>query len=556
MANGVLGATAMSVAAKNDPQFRLPKLPRIAPGIVIVPTNSGVLVEGGPTRQLLGGQGAQRVMSQLVPLLDGSRDLDTLAHDFGETEATTHAAVSLLYASGLLEDAHDEPAIDAAGSAAHLFYSRSIDSTRVNPSGAHALERLRASKLHLVAANNDADAALAGAIAKQLDEGGIGRVTISELGAEEATDDARIAAADLILLIGDTPALRRAAGLAVEHHVPSFPVITRGRHVYYGPVIDETYTASFAEIAGQIAAEAVTPAERDEHALVAAIVTGDVLSLRSRVGATMSKQSLMRLDLATLEQQGLVASRITRDGIPLAYAFEASTAFAPRHLSNPRDHQVHYKESNIALQRESKLWPSAPSLPLPRPAHPTVAWPELDAPADAPELPLATLTDVIVRSVGNRNLGTPLEGKVRRWAPSGGNLGSVQAYLIARRVDGLVPGVYGYDRGSDALAMLPWADPATAPAGIDPEADAVLIYTGALARVGSKYAAFSWRILHLDAGVAVHHTRMLAAAHHLESRAAGAWDDEAIADLLAIDQDAEPITAVVSLRTAPEGAES
>jgi SagB-type dehydrogenase family enzyme len=546
----------MSVAAKNDPQFRLPTLPRIAPGIVIVPTDSGVLVEGGPTRQLLGGKGAQRVMRDLVPLLDGTRDIETLAAEFDESEATTHAAVSLLYASGLLEDADGEPEIASEGSAAHRYYARSIDSTRVNTSGAHALERLAATSIHLVAGDDHDDAVLAGAIAKQLELGGIGRVTVADFDEDETEHATPLDDAHLVVLVGDTPPVRRAAATATTLGIPAFPVSVHGRHAYYGPVVDETYTASFAEIADQIAGETPVPAERDDHALVAALAAADILSLRSRVGAMLSKQQLMRLDLETLEQRGLVATRVTRVGIPLAYAFEASTAFAPRHLSNPRDHQVHYKESNIALQRESKLWPSAPTLPLPAPARVDVDWPEPGAEATATTLRLPALTDVIVRSVGNRNLGTPLEGKVRRWAPSGGNLGSVQAYLVARDVEGLVPGVYGYDRGNDALAMLPWADPETALAGVDPDAAAVLIYTGALARVGSKYAAFAWRILHLDAGVAVHHTRMLAAAHRLESRAAGAWDDEAIADLLAIDQDAEPITAVVSLRTAPRGAQS
>ena len=530
--NAVLAADAMGVAALADPQFRLPRLPRLAPGLVVVPGEDGVLVEGGPTRQLLGGRAAADVLGALLPLLDGSRTVEDLAGDTGRPLRSTHSAVALLYASGLLEDADGEPAPADADPAALAFYSRSIDSTRVNASGAETVRRLRSARV-LVDAGPTAGS-LAESIVEELRRTEIGDVELAVPGAAHAVSDRT-----LLVLVGDSSELRRRADSAAEAGIGVYPVRLRGRSLYSGPFVDPSYTARFDDLADQIEAEPHDDPRAADHPLAAALVVGDITAILARVGTAPSQQSLVRVDLGTLVQERLVAVSSTPDGIPLAYAFEASTAFAPRSLSSPKDHQVHYKQSNILLQRESKRWPSAVASPLA----------ERTAPPAAPTgaLTAGVLSDLVVRTAGNRENGTPREGKVRRWAASGGNLGSVQITVLARRVEGLASGVYGYQRGDDTWAHLPWADPEESPAGADPAADAVIVLTGALGRVASKYAAFGWRIVHLDAGVGVTHLRLLGAAHGLDVRVAPAWDDDAIGGLLGIDQDLEPITAVVSI---------
>ncbi|QWL26766.1 hypothetical protein E2R32_09500 [Rathayibacter toxicus] len=541
----VLGAEAMGVAALSDPQFRLPRRPRLAPGLVIVPSDDGVLVEGGPTRQLLGGSSATTVFGCLFPLLDGSRSIEDLAAASGRTRQATHATVALLYASGLLEDAEGEPDVTGADLAAHAFYSRSIDSTRVNVSGAEAVQRLRASRVLVVA--GPTAGGLASMVANELRLTDIGDVEYAESGGVHAVSDR-----SLLVLVGDSPELRRDAERAAASAVGVYPVRLRGRRLYYGPYLDPSYTVRFDDLAEQIAAESHDDPLANDHPLAAALVVGEITALLSRVGIPLSQQSLVRVGLETLVQDRLVAVPSTVDGIPLAYAFEASTAFPPRALAAPKEHQVHYKQSNVALQRESQRWPSAMSRPLAERAD--VLHPETSSvhgvTARADRLTAGALSDIVIRTAGNRGSGTPREGKVQRWAASGGNLGSVQLYLLARQIEGLTAGVYGYQRGDDSWAELPWADPHTALSGVDSSADAVLVFTAALGRVASKYGPFAWRIVHLDVGVALTHARLLAAAHGLDAVAAPAWDDDAIAAFLGSDLDAEPVTAVLSLSSA------
>ncbi|PPG95415.1 hypothetical protein C5C22_05950 [Rathayibacter rathayi] len=548
--SGVLAAEAMGLAALNDPQFRLPRRPRLAPGLVVVPGDDCVLVEGGPSRQLLGGRSASAVLGRLLPLLDGSRSVQELAVATDRTPQDTHSAVALLYASGLLEDAQDAPDVADADPAALAFYSRSIDSTRINASGAEALQRLRARRVLVVA--GPTATGLAAALVDELRRTELSDVELAEPGTVPA-----VSGRSLLVIVGDSAQLRRDAERAADAGVGVLPVRLSGRRLYYGPYVDPSYTVWFDDLAEQIAAEDHHDPSADDQPLAAALVAGEVTTLLSRVGTPLSQQSLVRLDLETLVQERLVAVPSTADGIPLAYAFEASTAFPPRALASLKDHQVHYKQSNLALQRESKRWPSAPTLPLAERAvskspsrEAPAPLPDLEAPATVAALSAGILSDIVIRTAGNRESGGPREGKVRRWAASGGNLGSVQAYVLARRVDGLAAGAYGYQRGDDSWAELPWADPGTPLPGAPLEADAVLVLTGALGRVASKYAAFAWRIVHLDAGVAVTHIRLLAAAHGLRAVAAPAWDDDAIAGLLGLDITVEPVTAVLSLFSA------
>lgn len=536
MSSTALTAAAMGAATLGDPQFRLPRLPRLAPGLVIVHTAEGVLVEGGPTRQLLSGAAAADVFERLVPLLDGTRTVPDLASELEIGELAAHSSVSLLYATGLLEDAADEPKITTDRSPQHQFFARSIDSTQVNTSGAEAVQRLQDATIAVAIA--DEEQSLGGQIIEELRRGGIGNVVTD---ADNATS--------ILVTVGDSETVRGVGEAAGQQGVPVFPIVRRGRAVYYGPIIDPSYTVTITDLLSQVAAEDDAPSHPEDDMLIATMAAGDVLSLQSRVGAPLTKQTMQRFDIDSFTVQPLTPVRQTEDGIPTAFAFEASTAFPPRHLNSPRDHQVHYKPANIALQHESKLWPSAPTRPLPVAVQPQLpnSRPTLAHLDETEPVTLEALADIIIRTAGNRDNNTPKHEKMRRWAPSGGNLGSVQAYVIARSVIGLEPGVYGYQRGDNTLAELTWADPEMPVAGVDEDADAVLIFTGALPRVAHKYAAFSWRIIHLDAGVALTQARLLAAGQRLRATPSPAWDDEALIDMLALDANSEPITAVLAL---------
>jgi SagB-type dehydrogenase family enzyme len=124
----------------------------------------------------------------------------------------------------------------------------------------------------------------------------------------------------------------------------------------------------------------------------------------------------------------------------------------------------------------------------------------------------------------------------RRLAPTGGNLGSVDLWLIARQVVGLRPGIYYYDSPRHRLECVDEHVPddaaIAAATGGNVGGDCLIVGTGALSRCAQKYGPFAYRLVYLDSGVALAYAHVVAAALGVPVREAGDLDEQALAGLL------------------------
>ena len=110
------------------------------------------------------------------------------------------------------------------------------------------------------------------------------------------------------------------------------------------------------------------------------------------------------------------------------------------------------------------------------------------------KLPLASLAQVLERAFGERGRvrGADEFDVLKRTSPSGGALHPTECYLLARRVDGLAPGLYHYLPARHALQSLPMADARIlADAGKHPAArgKTALDYLAWIAVGGQQYFA-------------------------------------------------------------------
>jgi SagB-type dehydrogenase family enzyme len=224
--------------------------------------------------------------------------------------------------------------------------------------------------------------------------------------------------------------------------------------------------------------------------------------------------------------------------------YEQAVAFPPREWLNPKEHQAHYRPANAALQRYNKEYPAAPRIAL-----------NGGKPGAEPGLTSTDLSALLLRTAGLRDHPSADPGQVSRWAPTGGNLGSVQAYVLALDVAGLSPGWYYYQRGDHSLARIralsttDGVAAAVCPVLAPDRPAALIVLTGALGVVAAKYHDFAYRLLCLDAGVALAQLAALADEYGLSTRFADRWDDTALGAALRLDANAnaEPVTAVVAL---------
>lgn len=127
-----------------------------------------------------------------------------------------------------------------------------------------------------------------------------------------------------------------------------------------------------------------------------------------------------------------------------------------------------------------------------------------------------------------------------RTIPSAGATYPLDIYLLAGNIDGIAPGIYGYDyinhslylhlqedrRKTLAAAALNQSFIATAPASIILVAD--------YERTTSRYGDRGVRYVHMDVGYASQNIYLLATEIGLSTVAIGAFDDARVAEVLAV----------------------
>jgi SagB-type dehydrogenase family enzyme len=134
-----------------------------------------------------------------------------------------------------------------------------------------------------------------------------------------------------------------------------------------------------------------------------------------------------------------------------------------------------------------------------------------------------------------------------RTAPSAGALYPLELYVVAGNVQGLAAGVYHYYPGQHRLVnttrgdlrkslaqsalQQPWVE----------HAPAVLIISAVFERTMQKYGKRGVRYAHIEAGSVAQNVYLQAQALHLGTVIVGAFDDAAVADIVRLADEVEPL---------------
>ncbi|HET6858716.1 MAG TPA: hypothetical protein VFH94_16705 [Streptomyces sp.] len=575
----IITAETIGSAARFDPQLRVPRRPRLRRGIVVSAEAGQVVVMGPPKKQLFRGRSATDLLPALLALLDGERTHAAIAAELGRPEEVIFKALSLLWTCGVVEEG--PPAAAEAALAQEIddrladFLSRIGSATEANACWEQAATRLRTAQVEIFG-----DPVLATLVRDEL----TGSVPVAM-----GTDDTPGEQVTLVVW-ADAGEAGPDAGPLAEHcwekGIPLLRLRVHNRRATLGPLVDprttpcldcltatdadtdpdtgagpdadpdhgagpdadadaDTGTGPVADTGAGDGSAALGAADGD-LGLAAALFVRDLFAVVSRTTPTPLPMRWRLVNLETLSQRDTAAA--TRPGCPRcsvaegpvavsaepATRFEASVAMPPKEFADLKAHQMHYKPSNLALQRVSRTWPVARAVEIPPPDHSRLgrAWPAAQPGADTLAL-LLSVTAGIKADGGD---------KVARWTASGGNIGSVTAYAVVRDVPGLAPGVYGYVAAEHRLALL--SSDVGAVAGGCP---LTLVLTGDFPKVARKYSAFALRIVLLDSGCAQATAREAAGALGIRFALRARWDDDAVAAGLGINPDLEPVTAVIDL---------
>jgi SagB-type dehydrogenase family enzyme len=163
---------------------------------------------------------------------------------------------------------------------------------------------------------------------------------------------------------------------------------------------------------------------------------------------------------------------------------------------------------------------------------------------------LEQLARLAVLSAGRTALAEPgswSPPQGHRAVPSAGATYPVDVHLVARRVRGLLPGAYRYDVQRHAL----WAcrngidegrlERATLDQSWMRAAAVIFALVGTLDRIAPRYASRGYRYMLFEAGHVAQNLYLLGTAHGLCVQATGGFMDRAIADLLGLRPDQDPL---------------
>ena len=137
-------------------------------------------------------------------------------------------------------------------------------------------------------------------------------------------------------------------------------------------------------------------------------------------------------------------------------------------------------------------------------------------------------------------------GNALRAAPSSGALFPSELYIVARRIDGLAPGLYHYDPQHHRLQLLVPVLAASGAAYAD-DADALVLLSAVFRRTGYKYRNRAYRYALADAGHLLENLRLAAHGAGLAARLLPQFDDKLAARALGIDGVEEGVLAVMAL---------
>lgn len=518
--HSVIDSNLVARQFASDPDLRLPNNPRFPPELVTVPFgHDGVLIAGARYMQVIRGAAARRLLPRLLLQLDGRHTLDEIAALVPPfPPAIVRNAVTLLYSRGLLEDGRPATTPDPL---THLaaFAGRFGDVTRANRNRREYADRLTAAKVLLEGSPN--------AVATL-------RVEFAESGIEVVDTDYEALAKQpgtwLVIAAATTQAVDLGATLqrAKDRNCLALYVRLGEAALQLGPLFVPGRPICY-QCMRRLHDGPGGDADPAHVAFWLSFVALHVCQLLGRLSTLTLHHSFVRYEFTP---HGIIQSHHHVAGIPgcptcalgepaldpksdefTTWLLHASVAMPPHEFINPREHQNHYTAANIALTgEESEPYYGAPIVKLPDADALTAVRPWVERSLAGERFRVEDLATLLCYASGYRRLAS---GHRRRIAPTGGGLGSPDLFVIAREIDGLPLGIYHYHSPSHVLERLPDSSVKVLEAALGTRESlppCVLIGAGALGKVRSKYHNFAYRLVNLDAGIALSYLMDVAAS--------------------------------------------
>lgn len=524
-----------------DRDLRLPLRPKWIPELLLIPFGLDKLVVSGTDQlEILGGKSARRLLPNILPLLNGLHTIEEIARMYPSLRSKTlYDVVSLLFSRGLLEDGIDVT-LESTNRLEDMesFLGRFVDATRCNRNRQEAMGRLSHASVLLLG-----DQALAESLLHQLRLSGI---TLAMLpGTDVQFDEYDLS---VVLSSGTSCISDEMVELAFRKSKLTMLIRLGEQEAQIGPVLRSRMSCCvdcFLRIFRHPAGSPSDPLAAYWTALAGQSIVNMLAELAPNRGrrdfrvyrindhGEMSHESFVPVRTPGCSACGISHSPLSfTDERLLAWIYHCSTSLPSRSLISPKDHQNHYKVANLQLAKEEKhSFGNVPVINLPTQslAAKSIFTGFLSSDhRDESSININHLSTILWAAGGE----TLENDKQRRVAPTGGNLGSVDLWVVVNRMNDVRRGIYRYQAAYNCLEVVRYFTDDT-DFGLHSFA-CLIVGTGNLAKCAQKYNDFSYRLCQYDAGIALAHLHAASENLGLPATEQIHLDDEAIADLLQI----------------------
>jgi SagB-type dehydrogenase family enzyme len=548
--------------------------------MTVIPLPSGVFIDGADEPHILEGEGARKLFSQLLPLMDGSRTTQQIRQELPGVPATDlHAALSDLLRWGLVEDAETSRDNMVANPEAVAFFSRFFGRHGTHASGREVYEALQT--FEIILANTREGSCHINTLRSLLVQSGVGKVTILEsehllqskdtLPARslvisccfEEEDRSWHGSLDAWCKTHERSWLRAVLSEKKGHADlgPLFHPANACYHCFYDFHCSSRGAAPFAD-----------DSNRDTNAqFLIGLLAIEAIYLLSDASPSLIEREVQRYELPEWNAGSLRWARkpgcphcrpldLPRNHLP-EQAFIDTAIIFEDHLglpSRPRSSAAReLSQSIIDLPRQMTRLTNCRQIALERaiPELPSSVLEVREKKGPRQSLAIADLAILLMMTAGLRSQRSG-NLEISRWAATAGNLGSVEVFVVVREVSEMEPGVYFYQAADHSLARfqsrrktLDVNDFMHRILAVQAESLplALVLFTGAFHRVEQKYGTFGYRLLNFDAGVAMSQLHMVANARNICSTTVSRWPDDLIEQQLNLFPMQQHCTGIVAL---------
>jgi SagB-type dehydrogenase family enzyme len=562
--------------------------PRIIDELVFVPINGGFVVEGGRRFQVIQGHGTNELLPGLMRLANGTRTVGELVEALkGVPPRDITDALTFLNDAGLIEEGSDANGTDSDVNLETLRLFRRYSSlTRVNRNGHEALQRLQQTNVLILASESDSDSV--NILKELLSKTGVSRIDVASLFGDYSYLEVPSAKSQLVISLHfgyeERGQFEGLGDFCWERRIPWFRAVVDLPNNYadIGPVFINRESGCyrcFHEVHGiskrHSSGQSTLVSHSDRYFWVSVLAT-EVVYLFSQITPPSLSRDFRRYDGMGKTFQKLRWPRVRGCQLCCPEGLASVPSSEQRAVSM---HEAVVFEDYIGLPSieysSSKLPESRASVGQTLTRHSkrlenciekslTHRLPKFDSsvldllssnfrkPPEA--ITIDDLAALLLVTAGFRN---ERAAKLQRWAPTGGNLGSVELFVVCRNIMGLDNGFYFYQprehslaafhRRSGGLAVEEFMHRVIGLSQRDLP-DALIIFTGAFHRVSKKYGAFGYRLVNMDAGAAISQLQLAGWSLGISSDVARRWADDLISNQLNLDPPHEQVTGVVGIR--------